>query len=315
MSHEAANAETDPTTVRQVEPSQPRPDPPDLIERARRLGPLPYSSLPGRRPAAVAVEPLAWWIADAIDDWWERLGAPDPFTVVEIGAGDGKRAAAMLARGPQCLTALRYVLVEDDAAERAQHSSRLPIESPILVLGPVGHPDGEDPEAEPGRPPPIAGIGPLITSLTEAPVVDGPAAVVATGAVGRLPSDRFEWREGSWWEVRLAATEAGGLVEMTLPMEPHQAAWADSLIGPDGRAEGARYARLGAAVAWLGQALRIAPEGWLSVVDRWSPVTRPLAVGEDPPVALDQLGSVRRPVEPAPAGLFSEISVLTWRLG
>jgi hypothetical protein len=261
-------------------------------------------------------------MVDAIDGWWERLGCPDPFSVVELGAEDGERAAAVLARGPHCLAALRYVLVEDDAAQRAHHGSRLPIESPILVLGPVGHPDGEDPEAGSGTPPPIAGIGPLVTSLAEAPVVDGPAAVVAVGPAGRLPSDRIEWHGGSWWDVRLAAADDDRLVELTIPTEPHQAAWADGLIPPEGRYERARYARLGPMVAWLGQVLRIAPEGWLAVVDRWSPVTRPLATGEGPPLALDQLAAVRRPVEPAPtvlfpdlSGLFPELSVVTWRLG
>jgi hypothetical protein len=205
--------------------------------------------------------------------------------------------------------------VENDAAQRAQHSSWLPIESPILVLGPVGHPDGEDPETELASAPPIAGIGPLVTSLAEPPVIDGPAAVLAVGPVGRLPSDRFEWHDNSWWDVRLAATGTYGLLELTVPMEPHQAAWADALIRADNRYDQARYARLSAAVSWLGQALRIAPEGWLAVVDRWSVLTGPLAPGEDPPLALDQLASVRRPLEPAPAEVFSGVSVVTWRLG
>jgi hypothetical protein len=312
MSLEAANAATDPTTVRPVEPSDRRPE---LLERARRQGPLPYSSLPVGRPAAVRAEPLAEWMVDAVDGWWQELGGPDPFTLVEIGAGDGERAAAVLARGPHCLTALRYVLVEDDAAQRAQHGSRLPIESPILVLGPVGHPDGEDPDAESGAPPRIAGIGPLVTSLAEPPVIAGPGVVVAVGPVSRLPSDRFEWHDSSWWDVRLAADDGDHLVELRVPMESQQATWTDALIGPAVRQDGARYARLDAARGWLAAALRITTEGWLAVVDRWSPITGPLEPGEDPPLALDQLRAVKRPLEPAPEPVFSPMSVVTWRLG
>jgi hypothetical protein len=44
-------------------------------------------------------------------------------------------------------------------------------------------------------------------------------------------------------------------------------------------------------------------------------MTRPVASGEVPPLALDQLGSVRRPVEPVPAAILSGWSVVSWRLG
>ena len=66
---------------------------------------------------------------------------------------------------------------------------------------------------------------------------------------------------------------------------------------------------------WLAGALRVAESGRLAVIDRWTEVTGPLAPGEVPPLALDQLAAVRRPIEPAPVALFPDSPMVTWRLG
>ena len=88
------------------------------------------------------------------------------------------------------------------------------------MLGPVaGRPDDDD---EPVRTRVRPGwIGPLVTSLAEPPVVEGPAFVVAIGWVSRLPSDRLEWRDGAWWEMRLSAGHAAGagLAELLVPLD------------------------------------------------------------------------------------------------
>lgn len=60
-------------------------------------------------------------IARALDAWWEELGRPDPFTVVEAGAGPGRLARSVLAAEPACAAAMRYVAVEVSAAQRARH--------------------------------------------------------------------------------------------------------------------------------------------------------------------------------------------------
>ena len=54
--------------------------------------------------------------ARAIDAEWERLRRPDPFVVVEGGAGRGALAKSILDAAPDCLPALRYVCVERSAA-------------------------------------------------------------------------------------------------------------------------------------------------------------------------------------------------------
>ena len=76
------------------------------------------------------------------------MGAPDPFVVVEAGAGPGTLARTVLAAGPECAPALRYVLVERSAAQRRLHAEKLRLEDPALAFAPVD-PDTEAPV--PGR--------------------------------------------------------------------------------------------------------------------------------------------------------------------
>src|SRR5688572_769079 len=67
-------------------------------------------------------------VARALDAEWRRLRQPDPFVVVEGGAGRGALARAVLDAGPACLPALRYVCVERAAPLRAAAESLLPTE-------------------------------------------------------------------------------------------------------------------------------------------------------------------------------------------
>ncbi|MPY93784.1 MAG: hypothetical protein GEV08_12200 [Acidimicrobiia bacterium] len=58
-------------------------------------------------------------LARALEAWWRELGRPDPFTVVEAGAGVGTLARSVLAASPG--VPLRYVAVERAAPLREQH--------------------------------------------------------------------------------------------------------------------------------------------------------------------------------------------------
>ncbi len=60
-------------------------------------------------------------LARFLDAEWERLGRPDPFTVVDAGAGPGTLARTVLAARPACLAGLRYVAVERSGEQRRQH--------------------------------------------------------------------------------------------------------------------------------------------------------------------------------------------------
>ncbi len=56
-----------------------------------------------------------------LDSEWDRIGRPDPFTVVEVGAGPGTLARAVLSAGPACEGAMRYVAVEASDVQRSDH--------------------------------------------------------------------------------------------------------------------------------------------------------------------------------------------------
>ena len=123
-----------------------------LVERIRRHGPLPYDAFieaalydpdggfyatggsAGRRGdflTSPEIGPLFGAVlAHAIDSWWDEVGQPDPFVVVEAGAGPGALARAVLAERPRCAAALRYVLVERSARQRALHAEGLPLAPP-----------------------------------------------------------------------------------------------------------------------------------------------------------------------------------------
>ena len=62
-------------------------------------------------------------LARAIDAWWNELGRPHDFAVVEAGAGPGTLARAVLAARPSALdvSGARYVAVEISDVQRASH--------------------------------------------------------------------------------------------------------------------------------------------------------------------------------------------------
>jgi SAM-dependent MidA family methyltransferase len=60
-------------------------------------------------------------VARFLDAEWVRIGRPEPFTVVDLGAGPGTLARSVLAASPDCGDALRYVAVEVSDPQRARH--------------------------------------------------------------------------------------------------------------------------------------------------------------------------------------------------
>ena len=60
-------------------------------------------------------------IARYLDAEWERIGRPDRFTVVDVGAGPGTLARSILAAAPRCRDALRYIAVEVSEPQRGRH--------------------------------------------------------------------------------------------------------------------------------------------------------------------------------------------------
>ena len=57
-----------------------------------------------------------------LDRRWDELGQPDPFTVIDAGAGPGTLARTVAKAEPDCTPALLWINVERSAAGRATHT-------------------------------------------------------------------------------------------------------------------------------------------------------------------------------------------------
>jgi SAM-dependent MidA family methyltransferase len=195
-------------------------------------------------------------LAGALDRWWVELGRPDPFVVVEAGAGAGTLATAVLGAAGECGPALRYVLVERSDALRRVQASRLPLEPAALALGPML---AHDPDLG-ARPSP--GSGPLATALAELPVGPFDGVVLANELLDNLPFRLFQNAgEGRWAEVRVGED----LAEVLVPASPASTAQARRLA--PAAPPGGRIPLQDHAAAWLRAALRRLRRGRVVVVD------------------------------------------------
>ncbi|MFP5256494.1 MAG: SAM-dependent methyltransferase [Acidimicrobiia bacterium] len=149
-------------------------------------------------------------VARAIDAWWEAAGSPPVAVVVEAGAGPGALARSVLAAAPACQRALRYVLVETSAAQRARHGEHLPLEDPSVAFAALPDPDAEGPAALPP--------GPIVVSTASLPRVPGPCFVVANELLDNLPVGLAERTDEGWSEV-LVGVDGDELVEVLGPLD------------------------------------------------------------------------------------------------
>ncbi|MGH9124199.1 MAG: SAM-dependent methyltransferase [Acidimicrobiales bacterium] len=276
-----------------------------IAARARRFGPLRWSQFmeaalyepaggfyqttgrAGRSGDFVTSPELgplfACVVARVLDRYWEELGRPDPYVVVEAAAGAGTLARDVLGARPACSPALRYVLVERSARLRQVQGERLTLEHPALVLGP-SRPNRDPDDDRAAR---VPGTGPLVTSLAELPAFPVTGVVLANELLDNLPVDLLEWRGGRWHDVLVADSE-GELIELLVPAPPERAVQADRLIralpsaipgkdsaadggppvaGPGALAEGTRIPLQGAARQWVEQARALVEDGRLVVID------------------------------------------------
>ncbi len=150
-------------------------------------------------------------VARALDGWWRDLGAPDPFLVVEAGAGNGRLARDIQRAEPECLPALRYVLVERSAPLRAEQRTRLALEPPDEALGPFTRATGND------APVPETDAGPVFASLDDLPALDAVDAVVfANELLDNLVFGIAEFDGERWNEVRVGL-DGDQCVEVLVP--------------------------------------------------------------------------------------------------
>lgn len=156
-------------------------------------------------------------VGRALDRLWRALDEPDPFLVIEAGAGNGRLAREVLRAAPECLATLRYVLVERSAALRAEQRSRLPLEPVDEALGPFVAGRDED------QPEPARLAGPVFTSLADLPALAATDAVVlANELLDNLPFGIAEYDGQRWLEVRVGHSgpdETVGFEEVLVPID------------------------------------------------------------------------------------------------
>ena len=252
-------------------------------------------------------------LARAVDRWWEEAGRPDPWIVVDAGAGPGALARSILAARPACASALRLVLVERSAALREAQREHLDLEEPSLVLGPV-----RDDTAE-GDDGPVrqSGTGPLVTALAELPALHVRGVVLANELLDNVPFRLLERAADGWDEVRIG-DEDGRLVEVLVRADEGTALRA-SRFAP-GAQPGDRIPLQDRAGEWLREALERVERGRVVVLDyaatttelagrevgEWLRTYRAHDRGANPladlgaqdvtvEVAVDQLAAIRAP--------------------
>lgn len=215
-------------------------------------------------------------IAGYLDRTWDELGRPDPFVVVEGGAGRGTLCSQVLQHAAECRPSLHYVMVERVDRPRADALAA------VAALGDESR------------------TGPAPTVLAASELPEGPVAgaVLANELLDNLPFRLLERSTTGWREVyverdgpatdasRTSASEgsseadepqatSGPVVEVLLDAPADAAAMADALVP---HAEpGARVPLQLKAAVWVRRALRLLERGRLLVFDYGAATTAELA--------------------------------------
>jgi SAM-dependent MidA family methyltransferase len=198
-------------------------------------------------------------IARALDGWWDELGRPDPFLVVEGGAGRGRLAGDVLRAEPACAAALRYVLVERSASLRVALRDGLPVEPWADALGPYTA-DGSPEELRP-----VDRTGPILTALDEMPAVAAEGVVLANELLDNLPFDVLARTDGGWDEVRVGL-DGDRFVEVVVPAPESLTPGFDAPVG-------ARLPFQPAVEDWMAAAAASVRRGYLLVIDYVAPAS------------------------------------------
>ena len=215
-------------------------------------------------------------VARAVDGWWRDLGEPDPFLVVDAGAGRGRLAADVLAAAPACGPALRLVLVERSPALREAQRELVALEPVEDALGPATRAYDDDDVVHT----PVGGMGPIATSLAELPAVRTTGVVLANELLDNLPFRVVERADDGWLELRVGHDD-GAFVEVLVPAAPDLGAEADLVACDAALAVGARLPVPTSASEWLHACADALGSGVLAIVDYGATAAELVARGVD----------------------------------
>ena len=177
-------------------------------------------------------------VGRAIDTVWHELGRPDPFTVLECGAGPGTLAVSVRAARPECAGALTWVLVERSEPQRRLHAERLDLDVP--------------------------GSGPRFVSRATLPSGPIEGMVIANELLDNLAFRLLERTPDGWAEVWVEP-DAGSPAEVLRPLDRAAERWAAGWTDVVG--VGARIPYQQAAIEWVGDVLARLGRGRLVLVD------------------------------------------------
>lgn len=196
-------------------------------------------------------------VARALDSEWNRQHRPDPFVVVEAGAGNGRLAREVVRAQPECATALHYVLVERSRTLREEQTSRLALEPLADAFGPAARRDPEE------SPEPVGGLGPIMSALDELPARSVDGVIIANELLDNVAFEIVERTERGWSEVRVALDPDGQLVEVLVPAAPDLASWVEDVVAP----VGTRLPVAIDAVEWIVHAAATLHRGAIVLID------------------------------------------------
>jgi SAM-dependent MidA family methyltransferase len=201
-------------------------------------------------------------VARWLDATWEALGRPDPFVVVEAGAGPGTLARTVRVAEPGCAGVLLYVMVERGAPQRERHAEHLE--------GWLGERDALGVRSLTRAP--LGGTGPVFVSSAEVPSsVDG--AVIANELLDNVAFDIVRWGGGGAERMAVVA-EGDDLDLVVLPADDPTVVEVLSRLGVPEQVWAPWPAR---ARGWVADVLVRLGRGRLLVIDYGAPTAELVA--------------------------------------
>ena len=199
-------------------------------------------------------------VARALDRLWRAQESPDPFFVIEAGAGRGRLARDVLRAGPACLPALHYVLVERSEPLREAQRESLDLEPADEALGPfVRESPGDQPVA-------MSGLGPVFVSLEELPALELDGVMLANELLDNLPFGIGQWDGARWQEVRVGL-DHDDFAEVLVPAPDDEASALAQVCGGSTPEVGARLPIPRGIDAWIAACSRVLRRGTIVALD------------------------------------------------